>query len=173
MKWAQLCSSLNILWHCPSLILDWKLTSSSPVAIAEFSKFACKCIALFLHIVPHIQYFNFNSPHPHPVQYFLEILACWVTYWLGQKVCLGFPVNSYGENPNKFFCQPSIILLHFTHTCIVFCIVKLLWFLSYFSMGNHLGYFELFTITNSSVMNTFVQYFLGTLGCYLSLFRLL
>ena len=26
MKWVQLCSSLNILWHCPSLGLDWKLT---------------------------------------------------------------------------------------------------------------------------------------------------
>ena len=35
-----LCSSLNILWHCLSLELEWKLTFSSPVAIAEFSKFA-------------------------------------------------------------------------------------------------------------------------------------
>ena len=32
--------SLNILWHCPSLGLEWKLTFSSPVATAEFSKFA-------------------------------------------------------------------------------------------------------------------------------------
>ena len=36
----QLCSSMNILWHCLSLGLDWKLTFSSPVATAEFSKFA-------------------------------------------------------------------------------------------------------------------------------------
>ena len=36
----QLCSSLSILWHCLSLGLEWKLTSSSPVAAAEFSKFA-------------------------------------------------------------------------------------------------------------------------------------
>ena len=34
------CSSLNILWHCPSLRLEWKLTFSSPVATAEFSKLA-------------------------------------------------------------------------------------------------------------------------------------
>ena len=34
------CSSLNILWHCLSLRLEWKLTTSSPVATAEFSKFA-------------------------------------------------------------------------------------------------------------------------------------
>ena len=38
MKWVQLCSSLNILWHCLSLRLIWKLTFSSPVATAEFSK---------------------------------------------------------------------------------------------------------------------------------------
>ena len=38
--WVQLCSSLSILWHCLSLGLEWKLTFSSPVATAEFSKFA-------------------------------------------------------------------------------------------------------------------------------------
>ena len=32
--------SLSILWHCLSLGLEWKLTFSSPVATAEFSKFA-------------------------------------------------------------------------------------------------------------------------------------
>ena len=36
----QLCSSLNILWHCLSLGLEWKLTLSSPMTTAEFSKFA-------------------------------------------------------------------------------------------------------------------------------------
>ena len=36
----QLCGSLNILWHCPFLRLEWELTFSSPVATAEFSKFA-------------------------------------------------------------------------------------------------------------------------------------
>ena len=35
-----MCGSLNILWHCLSLVLEWKLTFSSPVATAEFSKFA-------------------------------------------------------------------------------------------------------------------------------------
>ena len=29
----------TIIWHCPSVGLDWELTFSSPVAIAEFSKF--------------------------------------------------------------------------------------------------------------------------------------
>ena len=34
------CSSLSILFHCLSLGLEWKLTFSSPVAAAEFSKCA-------------------------------------------------------------------------------------------------------------------------------------
>ena len=29
-----------VVWHCPSLSLEWKLTPCSPVATAEFSKFA-------------------------------------------------------------------------------------------------------------------------------------
>ena len=36
----QLCSSLSILWHYLSLRLEWKLTFSSPVVTAEFSKCA-------------------------------------------------------------------------------------------------------------------------------------
>ena len=36
----QLCGSLSILWHCLSLGLECKLTFSSSVATAEFSKFA-------------------------------------------------------------------------------------------------------------------------------------
>ena len=37
---SALDRSLNIFWHCLSLGLKWKLTFSSPVATAEFSKFA-------------------------------------------------------------------------------------------------------------------------------------
>ena len=40
MRRVQLCGTLNILWHCLSLGLEWKLTFSSPVATAELSKFA-------------------------------------------------------------------------------------------------------------------------------------
>ena len=40
VRWVQLCGSLSILWHCLSLGLEWKLTFPSPVATAEFSKFA-------------------------------------------------------------------------------------------------------------------------------------
>ena len=40
VTWVHLCGSLNILWHCLSLGLEWKLTFSSIVAKAEFSKFS-------------------------------------------------------------------------------------------------------------------------------------
>ena len=46
-NWAV---SLHILWHGLSLVLEWKLTFSSPVATAEFSKFAgTLSTALSLH----------------------------------------------------------------------------------------------------------------------------
>ena len=41
MKWVQLCGTLNILWHCPFLGLEWKLTFSSPVTTAEFPSQIC------------------------------------------------------------------------------------------------------------------------------------
>ena len=37
---SAIVHSLSILWQCLSLGLEWKLTFSSPVATAEFSKFA-------------------------------------------------------------------------------------------------------------------------------------
>ena len=40
VTWVQLCSNLSILWHCLSLGLKWKLTTSSPEATSEFSKFS-------------------------------------------------------------------------------------------------------------------------------------
>ena len=40
VRWVQLCCGLSILWDCLSLGLEWKLTFSSPVATAEFSKVA-------------------------------------------------------------------------------------------------------------------------------------
>ena len=39
MKWVHLCSSLNIIWHYPSLGLAWKLAFSSALTTAELWKF--------------------------------------------------------------------------------------------------------------------------------------
>ena len=40
LNWTELYHTLNILWYCSSLGLQWKLTFSSPVDIAEISKFS-------------------------------------------------------------------------------------------------------------------------------------
>ena len=47
VKWVQLCGSLNIFWHCPSWVLEWNLTFSSPVSSDEFSKFVGILTAVF------------------------------------------------------------------------------------------------------------------------------
>ena len=47
LRWVQLWGSLNILWHCPSFGLEWKLTFSSPVVTVAFSIFpVILCAAL-------------------------------------------------------------------------------------------------------------------------------
>ena len=51
MKWVQLYGSLNILWHCCSLGLEWKLTFCSRVTTAEFSKFASYWVQHFNSII--------------------------------------------------------------------------------------------------------------------------
>ena len=60
----QLCGSLSILWHCLSLGLEWKLIFSSPVATAEFSKFADKKQRhYFANKGPSSQGYGFSSSH--------------------------------------------------------------------------------------------------------------
>ena len=67
-----LCSSLNILWHCLSLGLEWQLNFSSPVATAEFSKFAgILSAALSQH---HLLGFEIAQLEFH---HFLWLCSCW------------------------------------------------------------------------------------------------
>ena len=49
---TELCGSLNILWHCPSLGLEWKQTFSIPLDTAEFPKFADILLAFFIMMLP-------------------------------------------------------------------------------------------------------------------------
>ena len=51
VRWVLLYGNLNILWHCLSLGLEWKFSFSSPVATAEFSKFAAIMSASFHNII--------------------------------------------------------------------------------------------------------------------------
>ena len=61
----QLYGSLNILWHCLSLGLEWKLTFSSPVATAELSKFAgILSAALSQHHLSGFEILTGKSPPP-------------------------------------------------------------------------------------------------------------
>ena len=81
----QLCGSLSILWHCLSFKLEWKLTFSSPVATAEFSKFAgILSVALSQH---HLRIWNSStgilSP---PLALFIVILP--KAHWLHIPGCL-------------------------------------------------------------------------------------
>jgi len=64
VRWVQLCGSLSILWHCLSLRLEWKRTFSSPVATAEFSRFAgILSEALSQH---HLRIWNSSTGIPSP-----------------------------------------------------------------------------------------------------------
>ena len=64
--------SLSILWHCLSLGLKWKLTFSSPVDTAEFSKFAgILSAALSQH---HLLGFEITRIPSPPPALFIEML---------------------------------------------------------------------------------------------------
>ena len=41
MKWVQLRGGLNILWHCPSLGLEWKLSTSLVNCLSFLSRVNC------------------------------------------------------------------------------------------------------------------------------------
>ena len=51
MKWAQLCGSLNILWLCFSLGLEWKLTFSSPMAMLSLPYLLAYWVQYFHSII--------------------------------------------------------------------------------------------------------------------------
>ena len=107
--------SWNILWHCPSLGLEWKVTFSSPVVTAEFSKFAdimsaalqqhrllgflnsspripSPQLALFIVMLPKAHFPIPGCPWPHHCGYlghwdlFLDIVLC---IFAGAGRCLG------------------------------------------------------------------------------------
>ena len=62
VRWVQLCGSLSLLLHCLPLVLEWKLTFSSPVATAEFSKIAGILSAYFHSIIfQDLKELNWNS----------------------------------------------------------------------------------------------------------------
>ena len=76
----QLCGSLSILWHWLSLELEWKLTFSSPVASAEFSKFAdILSAALSQH---HLSGFEIVQLEFHHLNYLCSLWCFLRSTWL-------------------------------------------------------------------------------------------
>ena len=70
----QSCASLSILWHCLSLGLEWKLTFSSPLATAEYSKFAdILSAALSQHHLLGFERAQMEFHHP-PLALFVAML---------------------------------------------------------------------------------------------------
>ena len=69
---SAIVGSLNILWHFPSLGLEWKLTCSSPMATAEFSKFAD-----ILSAASSFRIWNSSAGIPSPpLALFIVMLLC-------------------------------------------------------------------------------------------------
>ena len=63
---SAIVHSLSILWHCPSLGLERKLTISSYVATAEFSKFAgMLSVVLSQHHLLGLEIAQLKSHHFH------------------------------------------------------------------------------------------------------------
>ena len=82
------CGSLNILWHCLSLGLELKLTFSSPVATAEFSKFAgILTAALAQDHLSGLEIAQLEFHHIHQLCSYCCFLTCiWVSHEAGQVV---------------------------------------------------------------------------------------
>ena len=89
-----LCGSLNILWHCLSLGLEWKLTFSSPVATAECSIFAGIMSVAFTASSFRIWNSSTGIPSP-PLTFFLVMLP---------KAHLTSH-SSFHSNPKERQCQ--------------------------------------------------------------------
>ena len=120
----QLCSSLSILWHCLCLGLERKLTFSSPVATAEFSKFADH-IERSTFTASSFRIWNSSTGIPSPpLALFVVMLSKahltshsrmsgskWVLYWahLCMKCSLG--TSNFLEDISSL--SHSIVFLYF------------------------------------------------------------
>ena len=77
---CNLWGSLNIFWYCLSLGLGWKLTTSSPVATAEFSRFAD-----ILSTAASFRIWNSSAGIPWPP---LALFVVMLPTWLRTPRCL-------------------------------------------------------------------------------------
>ena len=117
VRCMQLCHNLNILWHWLSLGLQWKLTFSSPVATAEFSKCTGILSAALSH---HLLGFEIAQPL-RPT-------------WLHIPGCL-----AWGEWSHKWLFGS---LKPFLHSFSLYSCHRRTVFILYLSIFNYLYFFQ-------------------------------
>ena len=110
MRWLQLCSSLNILWHCFSLGLEWKLAFPSPMATVRFPNLLADWVQHFHSIIfQDLKRLNWNSItstsfvglRKHSFVYMYHILDPFLYWWWFRLLlCLGI-VNSATVNVGR------------------------------------------------------------------------
>ena len=120
----QLC--LSILWHCLSLGLEWKLTFSSPVATAEFSKI-CWHIECSTFTASSFRISNSSTGIPSPpLALFLVMLSkahltshsrMSGSRWVITPLWLSWSWRSFLYSSSVYSCQYLLLLLGPYHFC--------------------------------------------------------
>ena len=108
----MLCGSLNILWHCLSLGLEWKWTFSSPVATAEVFIFAGILSAALSqsHLsgfeIAQLEFHQYTIYHvctPPTILLWLLSLWTWSIFFWWVPVCSCWPLFNSSLPPSFFF----------------------------------------------------------------------
>ena len=128
---VQLYSSLNNLWHCPSLGLERKLTFSSPVATAEFSQFA-NIIGCSTYTASTLRILNSSAGIPSPLLALFTVMlpkAHLTSHWRMSSSRWVTTPSWLSESLRPFWYSSSV------YSCYLFLIssasVRFLLFLSF------------------------------------------
>ena len=118
VRWVKLCDSLSILWHCLSLEWEWKLTFSSPVATAEFSKFAdIVSAALSQHHLLGFETVQLEFHHSH----YLCSWGCFLRpTWLRIPGCL--TLGEWSHHHDYLGCEDLFCIVLTVYSCHLFLI---------------------------------------------------
>ena len=114
MWWVQLCGSWSIFLHCLSLGLEWKLTFSSPMATAEFSKFAgIWSAALWQHHLSGFEIAQLEFPHLHkPCSQWCFLRPTWLHIPGGLALGEWSHQHDYLDHEDLFLYSSSVYSCH-------------------------------------------------------------
>ena len=136
MRWVQLCGSLNIFWHCLSLGLEWKLTLASPVATAEFSKFAGP-LSCSNFTASSFRIWNSSARiPPHPLILWCFPRAVWLltpgisgSRWVIKPSWLSGSLRSFLYSSSVYSYHLFLIsVLYCSHLCMKYSLLSLIFF---------------------------------------------